>query len=169
MDFIDLSAQCAPTVAIETMAALVRVESGFNPFAIGVVRGSLQRQPRSLEEAIATANDLDARGWNFSVGLSQVNKANFKKYGLTNESAFNPCANLRAGSQILEACFTNAVGRYSTTQQALQGAFSCYYSGNYQTGFKQDFAGQPSYVAKIMASAGFTTKATVPRDRAFGR
>ncbi|KFA29347.1 lytic transglycosylase, partial [Xanthomonas vasicola pv. vasculorum NCPPB 1326] len=39
LEFMDLAQQCAPTVAPQTMAALVQVESGFNPYAIGVGGG----------------------------------------------------------------------------------------------------------------------------------
>jgi len=78
MDFIDLAQHCAPTIHIETMRALVNVESSFNPFAIGVVNGKLERQPRNQEEAVATANELERNGYNYSVGYAQVNKHNFK-------------------------------------------------------------------------------------------
>ena len=37
LDFMVLAQQCAPTVAPQTMAAVVQVESSFNPYAIGVV------------------------------------------------------------------------------------------------------------------------------------
>ncbi|MGP5829257.1 transglycosylase SLT domain-containing protein [Pseudomonas aeruginosa] len=47
LDFMVLAQQCAPTVAPQTMAAVVQVESSFNPYAIGVVGGRLQRQPKS--------------------------------------------------------------------------------------------------------------------------
>lgn len=164
MDFQALAQQCAPDVHASTMAAIVRTESSFNPFAIGVVNGSLARQPRNEAEAIATAKNLHANGYNYSVGLAQVNKTNFRHYGLTIETAFQPCANLRAGSQILKACFVTAKGKYSNDQQALRGAFSCYYSGNFSTGFHPDFKGQPSYVQKIVGNAiGISaSKAEVP-------
>jgi len=104
-DFITLSQQCAPLVSSVTMAAIVRTESGFNPYAIGVVRGRLARQPASLAEAVATAHALAAGGWNFSVGLAQVNRANWPRYGLSEQSAFDPCRNLAAGAAILQGCF----------------------------------------------------------------
>lgn len=50
LDFMVLAQQCAPTVAPQTMAAVVQVESSFNPYAIGVVGGRLQRQPKSQAE-----------------------------------------------------------------------------------------------------------------------
>ena len=48
---IDLAAlvlTCAPLVAHDTARAVIQVESGGNPFAIGVVGGTLARQPASL-------------------------------------------------------------------------------------------------------------------------
>lgn len=160
MDFADLRAQCAPFIHEQTLHALVKVESGFNPYAIGVVGGRLQRQPRNKAEAVVTARQLEQLGYNYSVGLAQVNKHNFKKYGLTVESAFEPCESLRAGAKILAGCFEAAKGKFSTEQQALRGAFSCYYSGNFRTGFRPDFKGQPSYVDKVVGNARFPAAAT---------
>lgn len=39
-------------------------------------------------------------------------------------------------------------------QSAWKMAYSCYYSGNFKTGFIPDFKGQPSYVNKVLASMG---------------
>ena len=62
---IDLAAlvlTCAPLVAQDTARALIQVESGGNPFAIGVVGGALVRQPANLPEALATVAALEAAG-----------------------------------------------------------------------------------------------------------
>ena len=136
---------CAPLIAPDTAAALISVESRANPYAIGVVAGRLDRQPRNLPEAVSTARALEAAGWNYSVGLAQINKVNFARHGLSIETAFDPCSNLRAMQSILGECF----GRFSVRaepQIALRRAFSCYYSGNFQTGF------QHGYVQKVVAA-----------------
>ncbi|HHG4294290.1 TPA: lytic transglycosylase domain-containing protein [Pseudomonas aeruginosa] len=159
LDFLALAQQCAPTVAPQTMAAVVHVESRFNPFAIGVVGGRLARQPANIEEAVATAKALEAGGWNFSVGVGQVNRYNLPKYELTYEKAFEPCANLRAASKILEDCFVRARPGLADEQAALQAAISCYYSGNFTRGFRPDKAGEPSYVQKVLAQANVTAPA----------
>jgi len=159
LDFMALAQQCAPTVAPQTMAAVIQVESTFNPYAIGVVGGRLQRQPKTHAEAVATAKALEADGWNFSVGAAQVNRYNLPKYSLSYEEAFEPCASLRAGSKILEDCYTRALPRVnSEPQRALQLAFSCYYSGNFTRGFRPDKAGEPSYVQKVLAQANVEAK-----------
>lgn len=153
MNMINLVNECAPQVHPTTMHAILSVESGQNPYAIGVVKGRLARQPRSKAEAVATARALAAAGWNFSMGPAQINRYNLNAYGLTYETAFEPCKNIRAGAQILKSCYDRAQKVLSNDQQALRAAISCYYSGNFTTGFKADFKGQPPYVQKVLARA----------------
>ena len=153
MEFVDLAMQCAPMVHVQTMTALVRTESGFNPYAIGVVGGRLERQPRSLAEAVSTAESLERQGYNWSGGYGQVNRSNFKRFGLTLQTVFEPCRNLRTSGSILAECFVGALAKFPNQQHALRGSFSCYYSGNYSTGFRPDFKGQPSYVDKVVGAA----------------
>jgi len=145
MSLAALLLSCAPLVAPDTAHALIRVESSGNPFAIGVVGGALVRQPTHLAEAVATATALDQSGWNFSVGLAQINKHNFARYGLTTATAFEPCANLTAMQGILGECFARA-SRRQPEQHALRDAFSCYYSGNFMTGHRH------GYVDKVLAA-----------------
>lgn len=109
--FNDLAAQCTNAVHPNTLQAVARVESGFNPYAIGVVKGRLQRQPRTLAEAVATTKSLHAQGKNFSMGLMQVNRYNLAAYGLNYETVFEPCKNINAGAKILKSCFDRAGGK----------------------------------------------------------
>lgn len=126
---------------MHVMQHVMRVESGFNPYAIGVVGGRLARQPRNLPEAVATARMLEQGGFNFSLGLAQVNRYNLARYGLGSyEKAFSACDNVRAGSRILRECYQRA-GDWGK-------ALSCYYSGNFVTGFRH------GYVQKVMATMG---------------
>lgn len=149
--FLALTLACAPQVHADTARALVSVESAFNPWAIGVVGGALVRQPRHRAEALVTARALHAAGWNFSVGLGQINVGNFARLGLTLDSAFEPCLNLMAMQTVLAECFDRArvpVTSSPADQSALRQALSCYYSGNFATGFRH------GYVRKVMAAAG---------------
>lgn len=147
-----LSEQCAPSVAPATMAALVDTESSFNPYAIGVVDGVLARQPRNLTEALTTAYALESADWNFSIGLAQINLKNLQRFDITIEQAFDPCTNLRVGGDILTECFVAHADSTTDHQAALQGALSCYYSGNYNRGFVVESNGT-SYVQRIMNKA----------------
>lgn len=123
---------CAPMVHPTTMEAVVTVESAGNPYAIGVVGGHLVRQPRNLDEALATVRMLQSGGWNFSVGHAQINQVNFQRYGLTPETAFDPCTNLRVGGQILQSCYSSSLSSAPAQRDSqfhLARALSCYYSG----------------------------------------
>ncbi|MDR6496252.1 type IV secretion system protein VirB1 [Paraburkholderia terricola] len=155
-DFISLAQQCAPNVHPTTLQAVVRTESGFNPYAIGVVGSRLVRQPRDRAEAVATAKALEAQDINFSMGLGQVNRTNLARYGLTYETAFDPCENLRAGSAILHDCYQRAAAAMGQGAQALRAAISCYYSGNFTRGETVE-AGGTSYVQRVVANAQTVT------------
>lgn len=132
-------------VPTEIMEHVVRVESSFNPYAIGVVGARLARQPRSLDEAVATASRLERDGYNFSLGLAQVNRHNLAAQGLSSyQEAFAACPNLAAGSRILADCHARAGGDWDK-------AFSCYYSGNFVRGFRDGYVQK---VRRSMAAAG---------------
>ncbi|WP_167709916.1 lytic transglycosylase domain-containing protein [Xanthomonas arboricola] len=141
----------------EVMQHVVRVESSRNPYAIGVVGGRLVREPRGLAEAVATAKMLEQKGYNFSLGLGQVNRYNLQKYGLTSyEMAFDKCPNLVAASRILAECHSRSGANWGKS-------FSCYYSGNFETGFKHGYV-QKIYasIRQSVASSGAEPIAVVP-------
>ncbi len=142
MNFAAMAELCAPAVAPEVLQRVASVESSFNPFAIGVVGGRLARQPVNRAEAIATADALRAGGWDYSAGLVQVNQRNFGKYGLTPQTAFDPCANLRVGSEILADCYRRAGPSLTRTGDAL----SCYNAGDFRTGYRL------GYVSRVVGT-----------------
>ena len=142
-----LANTCAPAIDPATTQAVVAVESSYNPFAIGVVGGALKRQPTSRAEALATIAMLDRDGWDYSVGLGQINKRNFTRLGINASSALEPCTNLHALQTILSECFLRAEQKHPSSQAALRAALSCYYSGNFATGFRH------GYVARVVAAA----------------
>lgn len=156
---IDLTAlvhQCTPAnVSPQTMSAIMRVESAHRPLAIGykIIRKhdrkefALNAQPRTLEQAVHWARWLTANGYEFDAGTAQVHSTNFQKYGLTIETAFDSCQNIRAGALILKDCYARALPRFGEEQTALRAALSCYQSGNFSTGFRT------GYVTKVVAAA----------------
>ncbi|BGI51676.1 MAG: lytic transglycosylase domain-containing protein [Candidatus Hamiltonella defensa (Ceratovacuna japonica)] len=139
--FLTLAMQCAPTIHPDTAQDVARVESGFNPYAIGVV-GQKGIFPDHLNDALTQADQLKAKGKNFSVGLMQINQSNFKRYGVTPKQLFDPCTNLSVFEKILTDCYQRG--------GSLKRALSCYYSGNFTKGQKaeKDFR-QTSYVQRI--------------------
>ena len=141
-----LSAQCAPGVSPQTLAAIAHTESRFNALAIGVNRGAAVRQPKTREEAARVARRLIASGANIDLGLAQINSSNLGWLRLTVEDAFDPCRNLTAAGTVLRAGFDPA-STGSDRQQALRVALSRYNTGHPDRGFRN------GYVARVEASA----------------
>jgi type IV secretion system protein VirB1 len=111
-----LAARCAPSVAFETLAAVMRAESGFQPFAIGVNGpdgGPVF--PASREAAMALAAALiERQGRSVDLGLMQVNSANLPRLGLSVAEAFEPCRNIAAGARILRDGYAAPAARSAT-------------------------------------------------------
>ncbi|WP_225776372.1 lytic transglycosylase domain-containing protein [Pseudomonas sp. Marseille-Q5115] len=156
--FLALAMQCAPSIHPATLTPIVKTESSFNPWAIGVVGGALPHQPQSLDEAVLTVKKLVGEGANFSIGLGQINRQHFD---VTHpETIFEPCTNLRMTAQLLQDCYTAAGEADPDPQGALRKAISCYYSGNLTRGFQAeaDFGGS-SHVQRVLANADITVPA----------
>ena len=141
-----LVTRCSPQVHPAIVNAIVKTESSFNPFAIGVNKGVgwLSRQPTSYTEAVQTAKQLLARGANIDLGLGQINSANLNWLGLSVEQVFNPCANLQALQYVYLHCYDKAGS--SGFGDRMQRAFSCYNTGNAKKGFSN------GYVAKVTSN-----------------
>ena len=120
--------QCAPMINHQLMQSVISVESSHNPYAIGVVNAHLLRQPQNLAEAKATARYLEQTGYNYSLGVAQVNRSNFNRFKLSLDNVFNTCTNLNAGGLILAECLNRALTQ-GYQQQATLKALSCYYAG----------------------------------------
>ena len=150
LNFNAMAKKCAKDIDPMTFQAIARTESSFNPYAIGVVNGVLRRQPENKAEALAAVQQLRQQGRNFSMGIVQVNVKNMRPYGLTDDTIFDVCENLRVGGAILKDCFSRASG---DEQQRLQQALSCYYSGN----FRRGFASHDNYVARVVNNAKLNT------------
>jgi type IV secretion system protein VirB1 len=119
---------------------------------------------------MATVRALEAGGWNFSVGLAQVNRTNWLTYGLTTENAFEPCRNLVAGAAILQSCFAAARNRQFhavadspvDVQTALRASLSCYESGNFSTGYRTGYVQRVVDTAVGQSPSASTVPAIAP-------
>lgn len=140
-----LAENCAPSVAPEIMEKLVRTESGFNLFAIGV-NGAERRNynPASKEEAVRSARELIAQGHSIDMGLGQINSANLDWLGLTVDTVFDSCTNMNASEQVLRDGYDRARKQGSDPETALHQALSVYNTGTFTRGFSN------GYVERVM-------------------
>lgn len=148
---IPLLNTCQSQVDASILKRLIDNESSRNPYAIAVVGANVINQPNTLEDAIQIATDLEKDGFNYSLGLMQINKKNFPAYGLTIEQAFDACTNIEVGADIYAKCYQRAKQQSPNKPhpQLLDDAASCYYSGNFSRGYKEEGKQGISYVEKF--------------------
>jgi type IV secretion system protein VirB1 len=148
MDFVNLVQECAPWASPQTMAAIVRRESGFNTLSIGINGGAkLARQPTFKQEAVVTAKWLIEHGYNIDMGLAQINVKNLVKLNLSVDDVFDGCKNIAAAATLLSWNYQSAKGKIAGEQQALLSAISMYNTGNTSSGFSN------GYVNGVVANA----------------
>ena len=154
--FETLAKTCAANVPTSTLEAIARTESALYPYALSINRPhqlarrqgwnratiTLERQPASLEEAVAWTKWLLAQGITVSIGLMQVNIEHAKNLGLTVEQLFQPCANLRAGATILSKIYAVTARAQGEGFPALDIALSYYNTGTPYIGFQNGYISQ---------------------------
>lgn len=142
-----LASQCAPTVAPETVLAIIQTESSGEPFALNVNGGRQPARQSNAADAAATAQRFVAAGYSVDLGLGQINSRNMRWLGLTWETVFDPCTNVAALARVLTTNY-NSVKAGRDPQTALRVALSMYNTGSQTRGFRN------GYVAKVVANAG---------------
>lgn len=148
-----LATRCAPFVAFETLAAVIRTESGFEPLAIGVNGGS-PRFPATYSEAVAVATDLIERQHrSVDLGLMQINSANLASLGLSIADAFEPCRNITAGARLLRQGYAIALRTEADPQGALRVALSRYNTGSSERGFANGYVLRVQGAAEVVVPA----------------
>lgn len=152
MFFVDMALTCAPLVSPETLAAIVKTESHFNPLAISINAKPKSKvfkipQPKSELEAIHIANSLINAGFSIDMGLGQINSKNLPGLGLTVENIFNPCVNLKAAGTILQTSYSAFLPKSKSSLEALHKTLSAYNTGSPSKGLKN------GYVKRVIANS----------------
>ncbi|CAJ0807565.1 hypothetical protein R77560_04593 [Ralstonia thomasii] len=163
-DLQSLMSKCVPDVHPTTMAAIIRVESAGNMFALSddgpgnlpwSERKNMLRsfKPATLDEAAATTRELLRQGHWVGLGLTQLASRHLSKRGLSVEQALDPCTNLREGGRVLKDFYLDALKTHKEPQAALQAAISAYNTGNFRAGVEN------GYVAKVVNASRYSVPA----------
>jgi type IV secretion system protein VirB1 len=134
--FADLAQTCAPTLPIETIAAVASIESGFSPLAIRINTGyPLTDQPQTKAEAVELATMLVEQGQNLDLGLGGLNSSELGRLGLTVSDAFEPCLNIKGTATLLNNYYQLAINAGASASTAEVAMLRSYYGqGDTSTG-----------------------------------
>ena len=147
MDLVTLLMICAPFVSTDTMVAVMKQESGGNPWAIGVNGRQRFSKPNNYSEAVAEARRLIGLGASVDMGLMQINSVTMVKLGLSVEQVYDPCTNAYAGGVVLARNYASASAKFGQSQAAIEAALSAYNTGNFKSWLKN------GYVQKVLKHA----------------
>lgn len=113
-----LSAANRYNIPVALLYAIAKVESGFRPYIINInSNGKSIRviNPSNYEEAVKTLEYLYNSGYNFDVGIGQINVWNIKRLRLNYADLLDPCKNIHVSAYILK----ENVDRYGLTWDAI--------------------------------------------------
>ncbi|MCP4937252.1 MAG: lytic transglycosylase domain-containing protein [bacterium] len=149
MDLPVLIEACNQGAPVEIVRAIIQLESSRIPHALGinVPKGKKKPEmaaPQTVVEASLAAMEVISmgKGYSVDVGLMQVNTANLSRFGISVTEAFDPCTNIKAGTQVfLEGMRkVQEMGQYFPTEQSkIQGALSLYNTGSPWAGFENGY------------------------------
>ena len=137
---LELLMMCAPAVDPVTMAAVVKQESGGQPWVLNNNSTRKTLTFASKAAAVAAAVAAVGRGESVDMGLVQINSKNLPVLGLSVEQVFDPCTNIAAGATILAAGYERA--------GSLGGALSIYNTG------RSDSKMGAAYAQNVFRQAG---------------
>jgi type IV secretion system protein VirB1 len=158
-----LCSQCGPSVDPSLTKAIIEVESGGNPFAIGDNTDRRSYFPGSRSEAVQLAGHLLSKGHNIDMGLMQINSCHLGGKGPSLEVLFDPCGNVNFGTILLAENFRNYSGN-PDKRQVLFKALSAYNTGSAWRG--------PSYINRILKAVKAPYRVAVvnpPKERSSRR
>ena len=145
-----LASQCAPSVAPETVLAIIQTESRGEQSALNVNGGRQPARQPNAADAAGTARRYVEAGYSVDLGLGQINSRNMRWLGLTWETVFDSCTNVAALARVLTTNY-NSVKAGRDPQTALRVALSMYNTGSQTRGFRN------GYVTKVIGNAGIAS------------
>ena len=151
--------QRGPAVDPSLTRAIIQVESGGNPFAIGDNTARRSYFPVSKPDAVQLAGYLLSQGHSIDMGLMQINSCHLGTNGLSLDVLFDPCGNVNFGTRLLADYFRMHSGD-PDKRQVLFKALSAYNTGSAWRG--------PAYINRILAAAKAPYRVAVvnpPKER----
>jgi len=148
-----LAEQCGPAVHPATTTAIIKVESGGQPFAIHDNRTNRSYFPQTKIEAQWIAYTLLTRDHSIDMGLMQVNSTHITGMGIDYRELFDPCYNIAVGTRVLGDFYRRYNNSTTSPETALLYALSGYNTGTPYKG--------RNYVNRILEAAGSAVRVPI--------
>lgn len=137
--FVALAAKCGPGISPVALEAVAAKESHFDPLALHNNTRKVTVYAKDSASAVLQARKWIDAGESVDLGLMQIHTSNLAPLGLTLERAFEPCASLGAGAEILRAAYDKG-STSAEREAALLIAYSRYNTGRALDGVINGYA-----------------------------
>jgi type IV secretion system protein VirB1 len=149
-----------PGVESALIKQIIQVESGYQEFTVNVNKlESFKLKTR--QEAEETAKKYIAKGYSVDMGLMQFNSKNLNSphfKDLTISDLFDPCKNIKAGSDVFALAY-ESTDKGLSKEDRINKALSIYNTGNQELGFRNGYVAKYSSLPTLVATASLEEQA----------
>lgn len=136
---LTLAAKCAPDISLGALEAVAAKESHLDPLALHNNTRKVTIYAKDSNSAVQQARIWMKAGEFVDLGLMQIHTSNLAPLGLTLARAFDPCASLSAGAEILRTAYDEG-STPAEREAALLIAYSRYNTGRTLDGIVNGYA-----------------------------
>lgn len=155
VSLMTLAQACGPNVHPTTTMAIIKVESGGNPFAINDNTSGHSYSFTNKDDAVYKSYELLTLGHSIDMGLMQINSVHLKGMKIRYYDLFDPCYNVQIGTKILSDFYVKYSEPGMNKEQRLYRALSAYNTGSPWKGTR--------YTNRILAAARSNRRVYVVR------
>lgn len=155
VSLMTLAQVCGPNVHPTTTMAIIKVESGGNPYAINDNTSGHSYSFTNKDDAVYKSYELLTLGHSIDMGLMQINSVHLKGMKIRYYDLFEPCYNVQIGTKILSDFYVKYSEPGLNKEQRLYRALSAYNTGSPWKGTR--------YTNKILAAARSNRRVYVVR------
>ncbi|AZR33133.1 lytic transglycosylase domain-containing protein [Xanthomonas vasicola] len=161
-DLMSVILACSIGVHPQTVQAIIKHESGGNPYAINNQVRSFY--PTRFDDAQRIAVEQVRAGRSTDIGLMQINSQHLTRFGVTPVDLLDPCTNIRIGTAILARNYAQTWAKYRAEKPALLSALSMYNTGNESRGLSNGYVSWVSQAAGVAVNFPASGKASGRRS-----
>jgi type IV secretion system protein VirB1 len=134
-------------IDVESAGEALAINVNGTAVTLGTEAPTIESQALRVEVELAEGNSVD-------IGLMQLNTQHVKSTPDAIKEAFEPCYNIRKGSEIFMRAYRPARDFYGPTELAFQTALSAYNTGTFHRGFENGYVARYSVGSEELTQLG---------------